>query len=197
MVHQALPRITFSISVAGWDNHKRKVRDQGKLNRGLAVLEFNAVCDATAVASFLARETYSGRELKIAQGLASSTQPLVVAEAKEQKVSQDIKRLYARGNKRRRKQRSIEELEVLMNLLLLQDKAESSLDEAIEALYSNWSDHDAAMQLAAVDWATLPRALDPLGQNKRGGSQRGERKRHQVQVLPSELHSSDFLPCVH
>ena len=143
LLHKTLPPVKCSITVSGWDNHRRKARDEGKLNRGHAVLEFESVCDATNVVAVLAEQTYAGRRLKVAQGLPSATHaplPLVIAETDEQRAGRDAKRVHARESRRRRKQRLFDELELLLSRLLQhnaanQSIANDSLDEAINALY--------------------------------------------------------------
>lgn len=57
-------------------------------------------------------------------------------------------------------------------------------------LYSRWVDVEFAKRLGFMDWPSCPPGIDPKGSNKKGGEQRGARKRLQVESFLAILNAA-------
>jgi hypothetical protein len=260
LLGEALRDRVRSMAVPGWRDKRledgtlkpRKKRDEGKRNRGFAVVEFDAPKNGRAAAEALDGVVFETRALRSSAGVRADVRGAPSLGAMEPKsetaaeagAASEAERLrrerraHNRRQKRRKKARDDAALEeALRNLLRshpLWEKAESQtidepedaeraeepLEEPLEdassdrfaenasssstnvsrewwddarwrggwgALYSRWRDLDSAKALGWVDWENCAPSVDPAGSNTKGGTERGRRKRLQVESFRAIL----------
>ena len=264
LLGEALRDRVRSMAVPGWRDKRledgtlkpRKKRDEGKRNRGFAVVEFDAPKNGRAAAEALDGVVFESRLLRSSAGVRADVRgaPRLRAEPKSENAAEAAllaseaerlrreRRAHNRRQKRRKKARDDAVLEEALRVLLRShplwekaefqtidepeeplERAEEPLEEPLEdassdrfaenaenastssnldtrewwddarwrggwgALYSRWRDLDFAKALGAVDWETCAPSVDPAGSNTKGGTERGRRKRLQVESFRAIL----------
>ena len=262
LLGEALRDRVRSMAVPGWRDKRledgtlkpRKKRDQGKRNRGFAVVEFDTPQTGRAAAEALDGVVFETRALRSSAGVRAdvrgaprrraepkSETAAEAGETSEAERARRERRAHNRRQKRRKKARDDAALEeALRNLLRSHplwepcaesqtidepedaERAEEPLEEPLEdassdrfaenasrvsstnletrewwddarwrggwgALYSRWRDLDFAKALGAVDWENCAPSVDPAGSNTKGGTERGRRKRLQVESFRAIL----------
>ena len=263
LLGEALRDKVRSMAVPGWRDKRledgtlkpRKKRDEGKRNRGFAVVEFDAPKNGRAAAEALNGVVFETRALRSSAGVradvrgapslgAMEPKSETAAEAGEFAEAERLRRerrAHNRRQKRRKKARNDAALEEALQGLLQShplwepcaesqtidepedaERAEEPLEEPLEdassdrfaenasssrtsnldtrewwddarwrggwgALYSRWRDLDFAKALGWVDWETCAPSVDPAGSNTKGGTERGRRKRLQVESFRAIL----------
>ena len=261
LLGEALRDKVRSMAVPGWRDKRledgtlkpRKKRDEGKRNRGFAVVEFDAPKNGRAAAEALNGVVFETRALRSSAGVRADVRGAprrraepkseTAAEAGEVSEAERLRRerrAHNRRQKRRKKARDDAALEeALRNLLRSHplwemsesqtvdepedaERAEEPLEEPLEdassdrfaenasssttsnldtrewwddarwrggwgALYSRWRDLDFAKALGWVDWENCAPSVDPAGSNTKGGTERGRRKRLQVESFRAIL----------
>ena len=260
LLGEALRDRVRSMAVPGWRDKRledgtlkpRKKRDEGKRNRGFAVVEFDTPKNGRAAAEALNGVVFETRALRSSAGVRADVRGAPSLGAMEPKsetaaeagAASEAERLrrerraHNRRQKRRKKARDDAALEeALRNLLRSHplwevsesqtidepedaERAEEPLEEPLEdassdrfaenasssstnvsrewwddarwrggwgALYSRWRDLDFAKALGWVDWENCAPSVDPAGSNTKGGTERGRRKRLQVESFRAIL----------
>ena len=230
LLGEALRDKVRSMAVPGWRDKRledgtlkpRKKRDEGKRNRGFAVVEFDAPKNGRAAAEALNGVVFETRALRSSAGVRADVRGAPSLGAMEPKsetaaeagAASEAERLrrerraHNRRQKRRKKARDDAALEeALRNLLRSHPLWEVSESQTIDepdlesrewwddarwrggwgALYSRWRDLDFAKALGWVDWENCAPSVDPAGSNTKGGTERGRRKRLQVESFRAIL----------
>jgi SAM-dependent methyltransferase len=262
LLGEALRDRVRSMAVPGWRDKRledgtlkpRKKRDEGKRNRGFAVVEFDTPKNGRAAAEALNGVVFESRLLRSSAGVRADVRGAprrraepkseTAAEAGEVSEAERLRRerrAHNRRQKRRKKARDDALLEEALQGLLQShplwepcaesqtidepedaERAEEPLEEPLEdassdrfaenasrvsstnletrewwddarwrggwgALYSRWRDLDFAKALGAVDWENCAPSVDPAGSNTKGGTERGRRKRLQVESFRAIL----------
>jgi SAM-dependent methyltransferase len=229
LLGEALRDRVRSMAVPGWRDKRledgtlkpRKKRDEGKRNRGFAVVEFDAPKNGRAAAEALNGVVFETRALRSSAGVRADVRgaPRRRAEPKSETAAEAgaaseaerlrrERRAHNRRQKRRKKARDDAALEeALRNLLRSHPLWEVSESQTIDepdlesrewwddarwrggwgALYSRWRDLDFAKALGWVDWENCAPSVDPAGSNTKGGTERGRRKRLQVESFRAIL----------
>ena len=262
LLGEALRDKVRSMAVPGWRDKRledgtlkpRKKRDEGKRNRGFAIVEFDAPKNGRAAAEALNGVVFETRALRSSAGVRADVRGAprrraepkseTAAEAGEVSEAERLRRerrAHNRRQKRRKKARDDAALEEALQGLLQShplwepsaesqtidepedaERAEEPLEEPLEdassdrfaenasrvsstnletrewwddarwrggwgALYSRWRDLDFAKALGAVDWENCAPSVDPAGSNTKGGTERGRRKRLQVESFRAIL----------
>ena len=114
-----------SIGVPDWGSgprvDQRKKRDEGKLNRGFAVLEFADPSAGRTAAAALDGADVNGRSVRSSAGITVKPETTAVDETKEDEAAVEARaerRAHNRRQRRRRKQRDAAALEERLNTLM-------------------------------------------------------------------------------
>ena len=114
-----------SIGVPDWGSgprvDQRKKRDEGKLNRGFAVLEFADPSAGRTAAAALDGADVNGRSVRSSAGITVKPETTAVDETKEDEAAVEARaerRAHNRRQRRRRKQRDAAALEERLDTLM-------------------------------------------------------------------------------